>query len=90
MCRMLAGPGASLYFLDLSPDDINGIPEPLSRPEQVPPDILITSRARKEWEIWHERLALLHGPSPPAYRLSDTVGAIVLQENGDMAAGVSR
>lgn len=64
----------------------------LGPPEEVPIDSLISPRAEREWTYWTERYRLANDVRVEEDTTSarDTVGAVVICENGEAAAGVSR
>jgi len=89
---MLAGDGATRYVLEGTTTGY-GEPEGLCRPEQVAPESMVSPRAQKELEYWHNRLTSTEErPKVEKVRIpmGDTVGAVAFCEGGDIAAGVSR
>ncbi|KAI0062868.1 N-terminal nucleophile aminohydrolase [Artomyces pyxidatus] len=58
-------------------------------------DAMIAPRARKDWEIWRDRLEKSHKDDSVAtvrqslHSLQDTVGAVAWDTSGNLAAGVS-
>lgn len=53
----------------------------------VPPESLVSPRAQSEWRAWKERL---DRATVASSALQDTVGAVCLDFQGRVAAGVSR
>jgi isoaspartyl peptidase/L-asparaginase-like protein (Ntn-hydrolase superfamily) len=89
---MLAGDSAARYVLEGTTTGY-GESESLCRPEQVAPESMVSPRAQKELEYWHNRLTSTEERAKAEkvrIPMGDTVGAIVVCEGGDMAAGVSR
>ena len=63
----------------------------------VPPDTMISNRAHKEWKMWSDmaRTGVINDTSHPDMKsgnhiMQDTVGSVVLDASGGLAAGVSR
>lgn len=57
------------------------------------PELMISRRAKSDWEKWKERLdASDPPPDPPSsiHDIQDTVGAVAWDADGGIAAGVSR
>lgn len=90
----MTGRGVADYVLQTSRSrTIEQLPQPLGRPASVRPEDLISPQAEKDWQYWREKYA----SSAEAFAneelrrvMSDTVGAIVVSEDGSIAAGVSR
>ncbi|THH16188.1 hypothetical protein EW146_g4414 [Bondarzewia mesenterica] len=78
---LLVGEGATSFATE------NGL-------ETIEVHDLVSPRARQEWEMWRRRLEEQVGASLTVdgnlHARQDTVGAVVLDGAGDLAAGVSR
>ncbi|KAI0081257.1 N-terminal nucleophile aminohydrolase [Panus rudis PR-1116 ss-1] len=65
--------------------------------EMIPPELLITPRAQRDWERWTERLkptpytgfSSTTDPMRTLHDIQDTVGAVAWDPQGGIAAGVS-
>lgn len=93
--RTLTGHGAVDYVQRASCSQfIERLPEPLGRPAFVRPEELVAPQAERDWQYWSLKHAEpdLSAESTEKTRnqMSDTVGAIVVAEDGSIAAGVSR
>jgi isoaspartyl peptidase/L-asparaginase-like protein (Ntn-hydrolase superfamily) len=60
--------------------------------DMVDTELLVSPTARTEWQSWRMRHQSLNQPlsSSSLTDIQDTVGAVALSLDGDLAAGVSR
>jgi hypothetical protein len=85
----VCGEGACTYVTE----DVPYAPKTLlGPPVKVPIESLISPRAEREWSYWSERYRVASEVPMEHETMSsgDTVGAVVICENGDAASGVSR
>ncbi len=58
--------------------------------QTVSEDELVTPRATQAWKTWKWRIEHRQEAEMPDHKVNDTVGAVVLDSEGRLAAGVSR
>ena len=85
----MCGEGAVAYVTSNAQEPETSL---LPLPEKVPIESMVCARAKREWVHWTEkyRLASEVYIEQETVAIGDTVGAVVICENGDAASGVSR